>query len=485
MKIACVLITHLRVKAELKRQPHLKDLPIIIVDRSQTRPLVIDSSPRASAVATGTTLEQALALQPDALVLEADDPRYRRLFRQVLTALLGVSDRVEGADLGTAYVAIDGLEQMYGGEARLVTTLLNALPRWLNPRVGVGEGKFPALVAARASTALGATRVPPDPAAFLAPHPVDLLPVSAGTREALHRFGLHTLGQIAAMKSDLLVDRFGREGWQAWALANGNDDSPLVPLKHEEAVVERTSLPWASTSLELLLVAVDTLLRRAYARPEIRGRYAGKVVLECAVFRAAPWQKTIAFQEGVNRWERASFIVRSRLEAEPPEIPIDDLTLTLADFTGESGAQLGLLPAAGSDVRETRQQQLVEIERRLQTRSAGASALYRVVNVAPWHPAPEMRAVQAPLDHRGAGGIRPLLSPEPVTVRENPDHQPAAIRQGNHWRRVDRIAERWSFDLWWLPKPLTRTYYRVDREDGRQVVLFRDQREDCWYQQGR
>ena len=481
MKIACVLITHLRVKAELKRQPHLKDSPVIIVDRSQTRPLVIDSSPNAPAVVAGITLEQALALQPDGLVLEADEPHYHRLFRQVLTALLGVSDRVEAAELGTAYVGIDGLEQMYSGEARLVTTLLNALPRWLNPRIGVGEGKFPALVAARTSMALGATRVPADPAGFLAPHSVDLLPVSVGTRDALHRFGLHTLGQIAAMQSAVLVDRFGREGWQAWTLAKGNDDTPLVPIKHEEAVVERTTLPWASTSLELLLVGVDTLLRRAYVRPEIRGRYAGKVHLECAVFRSAPWQKSIAFQEGVNRWERASFIVRSRLEAEPPEAPIDDLTLTLADFTGESGAQLGLL----TEVREDRERQLVEVERRLQTRSAGASALYRVVNVAPWHPAPEMRAVQAPLDHQGAGGIRPLLSPEPVTVQEGPDHQPAAIRQGNHWRRVDRIAERWSFDLWWLPKPLTRTYYRVDREDGRQVVLFRDQREDCWYQQGR
>ena len=227
MKVACALITHLRVKAELKRQPHLEDLPTIIVDRSQTRPLVIDSSPKAPAVAIGTTLEQALSHQPNAIVVEADDPHYRRVFQQVLTTLLGVSDRVEAAELGTVYVGIDGLEPMYGGEARLVTTLLNAVPRWLNPRIGVGEGKFPALVATRTSRALGATRVPPDAATFLSPHSVDLLPVSAGTREALHRFGLHTLGQIAVMKSDLLVDRFGREGWQAWALANGNDDSPL------------------------------------------------------------------------------------------------------------------------------------------------------------------------------------------------------------------------------------------------------------------
>ena len=254
MKVACALITHLRVKAEVKREPRLEGVPVIIVDRNHSRPLVIDSSPGEAAVAPGATLEQALSLCPGAMALEADDSHYRRVFGRVLTALMEVSDRVEAADLGTAYVGIDGLESMYGGEARLVTTLLNAIPRWLNPRIGVGEGKFTALVAARDSRPLGASRVPLHPAAFLAPHSIDLLPMSAGTRDALHRFGLHTLGQIAAVPSDLLVDRFGHEGWLAWTLANGNDDSPLVPIKHEETVVERASLPFSSTSLELLLV---------------------------------------------------------------------------------------------------------------------------------------------------------------------------------------------------------------------------------------
>ena len=479
--IACVLITHLRYKAEVQRFPQLKNRPLLITGADGSRARVLDHSPDIPCGVLGATLEQARALQPHAVVLEADEPHYRRVFRQALDALMEVGDRVEAAELGAAYVGISGLEPMYGGEARLVTTLLNAPARWLNPRIGVGEGKFPALAAARTSPARGATRVPPDPAAFLAPHSVDLLTVSAGTKEALHRFGLHTLGQVAAMQPNRLVDRFGREGWQAWNLAQGRDDRLLVPLKHEEAVVEWTSLPFSSTSLELLLVAVDTLLRRAYARPEIRGRYVGKVVLECAVFRSAPWQRTIVFQEGVNYWERASFIVRSRLEAEPPQVPIDDLTLTLAELTGESGTQLGLLPEA----RDTRQRRLAEVERRLQTRSARASNLYRVVNVAPWHPAPELRAVQAPLDQNGTGSIRPLLLPEPVAVREGPGHRPAAIRQGNRWYPVDSITERWSFDLWWQPEPLTRAYCRVKREDGKPVVLFRDRREDRWYQQGR
>ena len=481
MRVACVLITHLRAKVELGRQPHLAGEPVLIVDRSQTRPLVVDRSPAALGVAAGMTLEQARSRQASGVVLAADAAAYRRVFRQLLSALQGVSDRVEAAELGTAYVGLDGLEAMYGGEARLVNTLLNVVPHYLKPRAGVGAGKFPALVAARISRPLGAEQVPRDVAGFLAPHPVDLLPVSMGVRETLHGFGLHTLGQVAALRKEMLIDRFGKEGWLAWNLAQGLDARPLLPLKQEESIVEHTSLPFSSASLELLLLAVDTLLRRAYARPERRGRYAGRVNLECSVFRAAPWQKTVTFQEGVNRWERASFILRRRLEAEPPQVPIDDLTLTLADFTGESGAQLGLLP----EVREGRESRLAAVERRLQLRNPGSSGLYRVVQVAPWHPAPELRAVQAPLDPSGSGAIRPLLTPEPVAVQEGENRQPAAVRLGERWRRVARIEERWSFDLWWLPQPLARTYYRVEREDGGEVVLFRDRQEDCWYRQGR
>ena len=48
---------------------------------------------------------------------------------------------------------------------------------------------------------------------------------------------------------------------------------------------------------------------------------------------------------------------------------------------------------------------------------------------------------------------------------------------------MERIEDRWTFDLWRLPTPMSRAYYRVSREDGRQVTLFRDQRDERWYQQ--
>ena len=228
MRVACVLVTHLRAKVELRHHPNLKETTAVIVDRSKGRPLVVDTFPAVVGVSPGMTQEQALSRQPGTIVLETDEPSYQKVFHRMLTALQGISDRVEGPELGTAYVRLDGLEGMYGGEARLVSALLHSVPEYLKPRVGLGEGKFPAFVAARVSRTQGATRVPSDAAAFLASHPIDLLPISSAVKTQMHRLGLHAMGQVASMRRDILADQFGPPGTKAWNLSRGIDDSPLA-----------------------------------------------------------------------------------------------------------------------------------------------------------------------------------------------------------------------------------------------------------------
>ena len=371
MKVACVLLTHLRAKVEVRRHPHLEDSPVVIVDRdpSTARPLVVDRFPAASGVAVGMTLEQAMSRHANAIVLDADEPYYQQVFGQVLGSLQGVSDRVEGAELGIAYVRIDGLEGLFHGEAGVVSTLLNAVPAYLNPRVGVADAKFPAFVAARTCRPLGAFRVPDHVGTFLAPHSIDLLPISAGVKTGMHRFGLHTMEAVASMSGHVLTDQFGSEGGRAWALCNGIDDSPVVPMPFDESVVEHISLPFHSSSIEVLFVAVDSLLQRAYARPELRRRYAGTAVLRCTASGWQPWEKVVGFREPVGAWDRASSVIRYRVESDPPEIPVDDVTLTLSGFTGEAGTQDE--SSEGRPLRIDRHRRLVEVERRLRERMNG------------------------------------------------------------------------------------------------------------------
>ena len=165
---------------------------------------------------------------------------------------------------------------------------------------------------------------------------------------------------------------------------------------------------------------------------------------------------------------------------DPPTRPVEEVVLTLSDFTGVSGAQLGLL----MDARDDRLQRLVEVDRKLRPLMGGRHALHTIAQVAPWHPAPEMRALQVPVDPSGRDAIKPLQTPQPVEVRTERNGQPASVRVGGRWRRVASIDDRWTFDLWWLPEPVIRSYYRVDPGDGRRMTLFRDGRNDHWYRQG-
>ena len=479
MRVACVLITHLRAKVELQRQPHLANRPVVIADRSHGRPLVADRFPACAGVAPGMPLEEALSRNAGTVVLDADEPAYQRVFRRVLSALQEVSDRVESAGLGIAYVRIDGLERLHGGEDRLVHALLHALPDYLRPRFGVGDGKFPAFVAAQTSDASGVACAPAGAAAFLAPHSVDLLPVDSEARTRMHRFGLHTMGNIAAMRPESLIDQFGITGRRVWELSHGIDDDPVIPLPYEEAVVEHTALPFPSISAEWLLTAVDTLLKRAYARPRMQGRYAGRVTLECVLERTAPWERAVNFKQPVENWEQAAALVRRQFERELPIAPVEEVALTLSRITGEAGTQAGLFP----DVRRDRDLRLLDAERQIQARIGGNHALYRVVDVAPWHPAPEMRAVQVPLDPSGQDGMKPLSMPVAVTVEEGPHHEPVAVQLGEQWHTLTGIEDSWLFDLWWLPQPVSRAYFRVSRHDGGSLVIFRDRTDACWYRQ--
>ena len=142
--------------------------------------MVVDSTPSASGVSPGMTLEEALSIR-------SGDSRPRKptslttvgCSLKLSPPCRGSATAWKGPKLGSAYIRLDGLERLYGGEARLVNALLNAVPQDLAPRVGVAEAKFPAFVAADGE------RAPQGQHGFLSDasgvprstYPVDILPV--------------------------------------------------------------------------------------------------------------------------------------------------------------------------------------------------------------------------------------------------------------------------------------------------------------------
>ena len=393
--IACMLVTHLPVKAEVRRYTQLRGKPVIITESYGSKDLVLDSSAEAKGVTAGMPLAEAMSRCKDASLIQADAPYYNDTFDKMIKALELRSPVVEKDGLGCAYVGLEGLDMMYGGEARVIASLFQVAPAEFNPRVGVAEGKFPAYVAAVTTQGGRATRIPCDPAsmaAFLNGLSIGLLPLSWANKTRLHRFGIHTLDQLSSLPEGAVQAQLGIEGRKAWLLAGGVDNSPLIPHCAQQVVEESLTFPSPTATWGPILTGLGILLGRAFARPEVGGRYIRTATIESHVYRLPPWVKKFGFKEALGSRDRAMFALKSRLSNVTLPGPLEDMKLTLAGFTGESGIQTNLF----SDVRK--QEQLKEMMRQLEALMGGKPPIYQMKEIEPWSRIPERRQALVPFD---------------------------------------------------------------------------------------
>ncbi|MFI6446714.1 hypothetical protein [Kitasatospora sp. NPDC050543] len=113
------------------------------------------------------------------------------------------------------------------GPARHRTAREHPVPASASPprsQVGVADGLFAAVLAARAGLLVPAGRT----AEFLAPYPVAALG-DEPLAELLEQLGIPTVGAFAALPARAVADRFGPTGTAAHRLARGLQPRPLAP----------------------------------------------------------------------------------------------------------------------------------------------------------------------------------------------------------------------------------------------------------------
>ena len=387
MQVACVLIRNFPFRVEIERSPSLFGCDVLLVQSNGSRRSVLDTSPSISNVFPGDSLQEALSIHPNAIQCEADPPLYEQRFEGLLDYLEQVSPVVQGSDIGRAYVGLDGLARMYHGENGLFGALKRAVPAELEPRIGVGPGKFPAAVAASTACPGEVVVAPVDLESFLAGHSVDVLPVPVEARTRLKRLGMPTLREIARQRVGPMQAQFGPAGRRIWELAQGIDNAHLIPRRHELEITDWVSFPTPIVASETILIAAESLLVRLFDRPEMRGRLARLALLEASIFRRATWQRRVSFKDAVGDSRNALAAIKYALSLTPPPGPIEDLSLTLMGITGRAGRQASLF----SEVRK--RDQLRESLRQLEARLGRRPPIYRFKEAEPWSRIPERRMV--------------------------------------------------------------------------------------------
>jgi DNA polymerase IV len=391
MRIICVLLPHFQWRCEALRRSDIAGKPAIVVqskDAAGSHKMVVDHSPGLENLAYGMPVQQALSRHNDVEIIQSDIPYCRAVFTRILDALEQVSPLVEGADLGSVYIGADGLRLIFPDDSALVGAVRSVVADFA-PQVGIAANKFLASLAAQYSPAGGFKALDGDVALFLKDLPCDVLPVSLKSKGKLHEFGIHTMGQLAAMSPGPLQAQFGPEGRRIWQLAKGIDDTPLRPRFMEEVIEESVTLSSVTVSMDAILTNAESIL--VVALPGIVGRGLGvrSLAFWTRTWNAEYWEKRVDFKEPAMDVKIIISRLKRVLEEYPQPGPVEQLGIKVERLSFPRGRQKSLF----SDIRA--KEHLAEDIRQLELK-LGNPQVYQVKEIEPWSRIPERRYALTP-----------------------------------------------------------------------------------------
>ncbi|MEY9874969.1 DNA polymerase-4 [Streptacidiphilus sp. MAP12-33] len=269
---------------EQRRRPELKGRPVA-VGGAGPRGVVMSASyeARQQGVGGGMPTVRARRLCPELVMVPPDMDEYAVVSANVMAVLHAFARRVEPVSMDEAYLDCSGV----GLRPRALAELLRKRVRDeqdLALSVGVGPNKLVAKLASVAAKPDGLLVVPPaEVDAFLRPLPVDRLPgVGPKTGEALTRFGLLTVGDLAGTPRDTLRRIVGAAAGDLLThYARGEDARPVVPQRAERSLGgERTFPADVSGDHEVIRTTLLGLAQQNAARLRAGGLAARTVTVK-------------------------------------------------------------------------------------------------------------------------------------------------------------------------------------------------------------
>jgi protein ImuB len=209
------------------------------------RVLACSAVARAQGVRRGLRRREAQARCPDLAVLTSDPDRDARAFEPVVVAVEELAPGVEIVRPGLLAMPARGPVGWFGSEQAAAERLVDrvAARTGVESQVGVADGLFAAVLAARRGLAVGAG----DTRAFLAPLGVEELDREPDADRAdlvdlLRRLGLRSLGAFGALDADDVASRFGADAVLAHRLARGLDPRPPLRRRPPEELAAEIEL---------------------------------------------------------------------------------------------------------------------------------------------------------------------------------------------------------------------------------------------------
>ena len=151
---------------------------------------------------------------------------------------------------------------------------------------------------------------------------------------AFKRWGLRTLGELAALPPADLAARLGPTALVWQAIARGDDVRPLVPDVPEERFESSIDLEWPIDGLEPLSFVLTRLLEPLSTRLERRDRGAAVLHVMLGLVTGDTCTRSLQLPSPIRDVRTLRTLALLDLESHPPPAAIDRVTLVIDPTPG-------------------------------------------------------------------------------------------------------------------------------------------------------
>ena len=356
---------------ELLDKPALRDVPVAVCGDPKSRHGIIlakNEPAKKMGIKTAETLWQARKKCPALVLL----PPHHRLYEEYSLRVNEIYDRftdlVETFGIDESWLDVTGSLHLFSGDARALADRIRTTIReetGLTVSVGVSFNKVFAKLGSDMKKPDATTVIPAEGwQSMVWPLPLgDMLFAGRTATETLRKYGIETVGQLAACDPALPEKLLGKMGLQLWQYANGMDKSPVKPRHAAEpvkSVGNGTTFPQNLVRWEQLRAGLLPLCDSVATRLRQQGLYAGgvSVSIKDASFKTVSRQIRLDAPTHLMRDIHRTAIQLAGQLWKPPT-PVRAMTVTALYVTedGDAFQQLDLLEGAAQE-RSQRQERL-------------------------------------------------------------------------------------------------------------------------------
>lgn len=356
---------------ELLDKPTLRDVPVAVCGDPKSRHGIIlakNEPAKKMGVKTAETLWQARKKCPALVLLPPHHRLYEEYSRRVNEIYDRFTDLVEPFGIDESWLDVTGSLHLFGGDGKALADRIRATIReetGLTVSVGVSFNKVFAKLGSDMKKPDATTVIPAEGwQSMVWPLPLgDMLFAGRTATETLRKYGVETVGQLAACDPALPEQLLGKMGLQLWQYANGMDKSPVKPRHAAEpvkSVGNGTTFPQNLVRWEQLRAGLLPLCDSVATRLRQQGLYAGGVSLSIkdASFKTVSRQIRLDTPTHLMRdIHRTAMQLAGQLWKPPTPVRAMTVTALYVTEDGDAFRQLDLLGGAAQE-RSQRQEKL-------------------------------------------------------------------------------------------------------------------------------